>query len=939
MIFNMTLLTDLLAQSTQRFSSQPALTMRMGFRTTTLTYQQVYDLACRVALLLDKHQLNKGDPVIICAPNSPYWVVVLWGCLLRGCPVVPLAPQNTQTMLQLVAQQTNARLFFKARSVRHVLPDVVTYDLENLFEGEGSLVLNRRSPPFGLKQASIGANGSESPDHPESDQECKVLSSQKKPFAPMENPQGDSPSHFGEGSNGGGRRQPIAPTNLALIMYTSGTTGDPKGVMLTHGNIMSDVLGAQELLSLQSDHERLLSVLPLSHMFELTVGLFLPYLLGAHIIYAHSHGAIRELLQTYRITKMAAVPEFLAVMRQQIYVQAHDNGKTAMLNRMFALAACMPLLRPYSAKASKGFVGQALRRLVCWPVLKKFGGRLNTIACGGSALEAPVETFWDNLGVTVLQGYGLTETSPILTGNTFAHRRLGSVGKPLPMVSMRLSKDNEIEVTGPNITPGYFQHPAKTAEVFTSDGWLKTGDIGYCDNDGFWFLKGRQRFMIKGPGAQNIFPEDIEAVLHTLPGVADACVVGLTTPAGQLEIHAAFLLKDDALISFGPFETASGLLRVSARGEELRKQRLEPRTSASSTLDHIVQQANQQLASYQHITGWSIWPQDDFPRTVTRKIKRGEVIAYLQQHGNKQLPTGAHAAVTKLITLLAQVSRVDSVLINGDTRLGTDLKFDSLMRIECITRIEEQYGILIDERLMTAQTTVAELETIIATAKPLTKMPRVKAWPRAWWARLLRMPGRGMISLVTTCLFNRIRVEGLEHLAGINGPVIIMPNHVSLIDGLVVMAALPPAIKKRISFAAAYDVLYEEYRTFAWLAELFFNAFPFPRHEHEHIATGLLNMGTMLDAGYNVVVFPEGRMSRDGNLSPLKAGAGLIALEMKAPVVPVKIIGLAGLVPYDHFLPRSRGSITVKIGKPMHFDAATSYQEAVALLDRAIRDL
>ncbi|MFA6263571.1 MAG: AMP-binding protein [Candidatus Babeliales bacterium] len=821
-------LVEMLRTSAQKFAHLPALSMLMGYRTVRLTYAELYTMAQQVALLLEAKGCAKGDRVIICAPNSPYWVAVWWGCMLRGCWAVPLAMLSTASNLEKIIKQTSPKLIFKS--------------LHNGIEAPGI-------PSVIIDQLPAVLSGYDAAR-----------------WVP----------------------QPVAANDVAEIMYTSGTTGDPKGVLLTHANLASNVEAVQVVIRLNGPRERILSMLPLSHMLEQTGGMILPLCIGAHIIYAHSHGAIKDLLQQNHITKIITVPEFLKLMEHRTKARMGDL-KCA---RIFE--ALMKLSRAVGIKK--------LQRLLFKPLHHSFGGSLDTVASGGAPLDPELETWWDAFGIYVLQGYGLTETSPLITINTYEQRRIGSVGKPIVNVEMRITPEGEIEVKGPNVFKGYYLNDAKTCESFTPDGWFKTGDMGSVDADGFLFLKGRKKYMIKGPGAQNIFPEDIELVLNELSGVKDSCVVGVPTPSGMVEIHAVLLLADGAC----PVET-------------------------------LIQQANDKLASYQHITGWSVWPEQDFPRSVTRKVKKEMVLTWLATRHS-----AAHGAPTApahpLHALLAEIAGVSVSQIKPTTTLGYDLKFDSLMRVEMVTRVEELKGVFIDERLLRAQTTVAELENIIATATPAIKMPQVKKWPSWWLARGIRYVG---LMVVNACarLFFSFKCEGLEHLNNLTTPVVLMPNHVTMVDALFVEAMLPRALRSKLSFAAAYDVLYETYWYVRWLAELFFNVFPFPRREHEHVMSGLLNIGTMLDRGYWVAVFPEGQVSKTGQLQPLKRGAGLIAIEMGVPIVPVKIIGAEKLVPSDCIVPRRRGVVTIKIGKPLTFDRSVTYDEAVVRITQELEKL
>ncbi len=821
------LLTELLISSAGTYADRPALTMLMGYRSTTLTYAQVFDHARRIAQFLSDRGVLHGDCVLLCAPNSPWWVCSWWACLLLGARVVPLAPENTLLMLQKIVEQTEAKIFLRGLSVRHDL-GITTITVEHL-------------PYLTAKTAHFD-----------------LMLVRNRPF------------------------------DCAEIMYTSGTTGDPKGVMLTHENIMSTVQNLQAVLHLDGNRERLLSVLPLSHMFEQVIGLLLPYSVGARVIYAHSHGAIRDLLQAYHITKIIAVPEFLKLMGANLYGAVEQKNLASIFKVILRLA-----LRCRS---------MWLRRMFFVPLHRRLGGALDSIASGGASLDPELERFWDSLGIWILQGYGLTETSPVISTNIWGAHKIGSVGKPLKHVQVHIATDGEILVKGPNVFVGYLKDPKKTAECFSSDGFFKTGDLGYLDAEGYLFLKGRKKYMILGPGGQNVFPEDIEHILNAHPAVKDSCVLGVESAHGTVSIHAVVLLKDVA-------------------------------TSVNS----VIAEVNDQLASYQCIVGWSVWPEEDFPRSVTRKIKRDAVLKRLAEHSadTKAAPL---AEISKVMRLVAQVAGVPVQTVGQDLSLVNDLKFDSLMQVELVTSIEETFHISIDESAIVATTTIKDLESLIRCPQVVKKVPMVASWPRAWWARKIRRGLQGGLRIATRWLF-KLRVEGEEHLAQVARPVIFMPNHVSLIDPLLVSAALPGVLGSDTAYAAGYDMLYEIYSWASKFLELSFNAFPFPRNEGDHISAGLKNIGLLLDAGSSVTIFPEGKLSLDGSLQPLKKGAGLIGQIMQVPIIPVKIIGLEQLVPYDTIIPRKRGQVTVRFGKPIVLDPLINQEEALAILTKAMQDL
>lgn len=802
--------------------------MRMGYRTKTLTYADVDRFARKIAVFLQQQGLRKGDCVIVLAPNSPYWICLFWGCLLAGVIIVPVTVQSTLEMVQRFAKHTGAKLFFKYR-LSNVQPSgLKIYDIDFIDE------LVAACDPVAL--------------------------------VPVE----------------------IFEDDLVQILYTSGTTGDPKGAMLSHKNIVSNVMAMSEFFKIDGTKERFLSILPLSHIYEQTFGFIMPYSYGVHIVYMHTPSAIRDLMQHFKITKMLAVPEFLKLFMNKIEAAAEEKGRLNILMRM--------------RKISRAIGVTWVSRLLFRSVLKSFGGKLNMITSGGAPLDPLLERAWEDFGVSILQGYGLTETSPIISTNYPGVKRLGSVGKLAACVEVKLTDDGEILVKGPSVFKGYFNAPEKTAEAMTEDGYFKTGDIGYFDADGFLFLKGRKKYMILGSGGQNVYPDDIEMELNELPEVKDSCVVGLEQSGGHVEIHAALVLNDPT--------------------QDPRK---------------LIEQVNEKLASYQRINGWTVWPDLDFPRSATRKVKKHEVTKAIQEHQLGAVKMDGKVR-TPLIKILVQISGKDFTDITDDTKIVQDLALDSLSLVEMIMRIEEAYGVTIDETKITQATTVTDVEDLIKHAAGLAHRPQLKRWPRSWWAKGLRFMGQQLIFL-TTRWWVRCEVKGLENLKNLKQPVIFMPNHTSYFDGIALTKAMPQRFRSNSAFAAARDVLFEEFKRFAGLAELLFNAFPFPRKEHENIKHGLDVMGQVLDEGCSVVLFPEGYISKDGTLQELKKGAGLVAVEMGVPVVPVMITGANDIFPYDSFKPCKRGVVTVTFGKPMTFSKQMHYDEATNIITCKLQEL
>ena len=821
------LLTQLIEENAEKHPRKTALTMRMGYRTVSLTYKELFDNARKIACFLEKNGVSKGDKVLLLAPNSPYWISVFWGTILQGAIIVPLNVQMTKETIRKIARETEAKVFFKhLRSTVEVDEHIKVYDIELL--------------------------GEETKDI---DPSCYIS-------------------------------QEIKEDDVMQILYTSGTTGDPKGVILTHKNFVSNLETLNQLIPI-SPSDRFLSILPLSHIFEQTVGFLLPFKNTAEIIYAHSPTAISELLKEHKITKMVAVPEFLSVVMARIETGVRERGTYTLFSALMGISKAIPV-KPF-------------RRFLFRTIHKQLGGKLKTVASGGAALDVELEKKWDALGITLIQGYGLTETSPIVSANTYKEHRLGTVGKVIPGVEVKLADDGEILVKGPSVFRGYFKDTEKTKAAFTEDGWFKTDDIGEMDKDGFLSIRGRKKYMIKGAGAQNVYPEDIEFELNKLEEVTDSCVIGIKKRSGIFEIHAVLL---------GEIE--------------------DPQS--------VVRSANENLASYQKITGWSVWPEDDFPRSATRKVRRKEVLTWLEKR--EEVPEKeVHVAKTPLIHLLSETTGISSALITPETKIVPDLNVDSLLRVELVARIEEKFGMHIDEVKINLETSVADVEDLIKTGEKPAEKIRFKKWTISWWARLNRTIHQIVWIFPITRIFVKLKVEGREHLKDLSLPAVFMPNHISHLDSLVLLVALPFHIQRKIAYAAARDVLYGEFRRRSLLAEILFNTFPFPRKEGEGVKEGLDYIGRLLDSNWSVVLYPEGKMSETRELLPLKKGAGLVAVEMDVPIVPVKIAGTQPIVPYAKLIPQRRGTVTVSFGKPLIFSKKDSYIEATEIIEKEIKKL
>jgi len=518
-------LVDLLARSAERFDSAPAVSL-FGREPWTWSYRELWDQSRRAATYLRNSGVAEGDRIVLWGPNRPEWVTTFFGAMIVGAIVVPLDVRSREDLLVRLEEQTEpVHLILgaeQAGSLQGAHPPITR--LEELRERQANLT---------PAEVDLGA---------------------------------------------------ISLSDTVELVFTSGTTGSPKGVILTHTNIMADVRGARPAYP-PTPKNHVLSLLPLSHMFEQTAGLFVPLTGGSSITYVSSlrPDVIFNAMQWSHTTNMGCVPQVLALFRDGILREVRKQGREATFNRLHTVARWLPL---------------RARRLLFRPVHTRMGGSFEYFVSGGARLDPGLARWWEEMGFKVCQGYGMTEAAPVVTCHTLKRRDPESVGQPLPGVEVRIAEDGEILVRGANLSPGYWRHPEMTAEAFV-DGWYKTGDLGAFDHHGNLTLRGRKKNMIVKANGLNVYPEDIENVLLADPRVKNVVVLGLPED-DDVEAHAV-------LLGVPPEQAAQ-----------------------------VVKAANALLAPHQRIGGFTVWPDEEFPITPTLKVKRAEVADRLEELRGRQ---------------------------------------------------------------------------------------------------------------------------------------------------------------------------------------------------------------------------------------------------------------------------------------------------------------
>jgi long-chain acyl-CoA synthetase len=504
------------------------------------------------------------------------------------------------------------------------------------------------------------------------------------------------------------------------------------------------------------------------------------------------------------------------------------------------------------------------------------------------------------MGVRMVQGYGLTETSPILTVNSLTERRLDSPGRPLDNVQLRIGQDGEIQAKGPSVFEEYWHNPNATSEAFSEDGWFRTGDVGRM-KDGCLLIQGRLKFAIVRSSGLKVFPEDIELVADRDPRFQDVCIIGVNDPKG--ESVTAVVLSDES----------------------------------DRVITDTIGEINSQLESFQHIDHWRRWPGSDFPRTRLLKIDRRQVQLWANSTENER-PTqnGIPEATGDSLVHIIRLSLDDpSAVITESDPLG-DIGLDSLRRLTVVSLLEEQLGVSISDEKITPATTVAQLRQLISQGTSVAEASRPPVWPYWRWVRFIGSGLREGLLRAIIRVWVRIDVVGAEALDGLATPAIFIFNHSDDFDGPVVYQALPRRIRTRLAVATADDVL-RDHKVLALIVRAGFAGFSFARSEP--YMPSLEYVGEMIDRGWNVLIAPEGRISTNGLLQPFKSGIGLLAVSLGVPVVPVKTVGLAGTVPLHAKWPKKRSDVTVRIGQPMIFCPQMNYEDVTETLYRAMETL
>jgi long-chain acyl-CoA synthetase len=881
----------------RRHGDTAAIVVHRGNRRLVSTWNQIADLADRFAAELLRREISMGDRVVLWGQNGPEWMGAFFGCVQRGVIAVPLDPAGALDFANRVIENTRPRLVIgDATLLRELAPDLLPALPKLSFEDFSTAL--PPAPQTSLRDPALSLD---------------------PPFQ---------------------------------ILFTSGTTAEPKGIVHTHRNVLASLDPIETEMQKYLKYERIfhplhfLHTLPLSHVFGQFMALWIPPLLGAEVHFESRLQAQRliETIRREKISVVSCVPRVLDLLRSHLLAvdpQLADRIQQATGKNLW--------LRWWHFRR--------IHRL--------FGYRFWAFVCGGASLSPELEGFWATMAFLLVQGYGMTETSAIISLNHPFKAAQGTIGKVLPGREVRITDEGEILVRGDVVSRATWQHGA----LQQSDSeWLATGDLAQRDEEGQLRFVGRKSQVIVTPSGLNVHPEDVEAALNAQTGVQASAVVPLLTTAGTEPV---------AVLLF--------------RGS--------PQQAHAAVVA-----ANRQLAEYQQIHQWRLWPELDLPRTSTGKVRRPKVTEWVNaQHA----PNNDGAASDPLLSLILSISHATPGNSGDSARLSEDLGLDSLGRVQLQSELEQRLGLTLDDNAVERVVTLGDLrrelgmrsaETASETAPEPSATPSAAApgapvqsqtpahghderrpageddiyphWPWWWPIRLFRIAYLELVSQPLVWFLGKPRVERSaslkpERSASLEPerppnlrptrPMILIANHVTAYDGALILYALLGPMRRRVAVAMAGNML-RDFRHMrnvgpqgraltplldvlgppTWLLiTALYNVFPLPRSAG--FRRSFQHAGQALDRGYNVLVFPEGSRTETG-LQPFRPGIGLLVRESDAPVLPVALVGLSKLRQQRKGWFRS-GKLTIRVGQPIQFTHDDTPEQITARLYDAVKAL
>jgi long-chain acyl-CoA synthetase len=880
---------DRFVECAERWPHNVALELQRHDHIESCTYAELHRMAESVGRWVGENGFTRGSRLAIVADNHPRWVAAYLGIIAAGCTVVPFdTALHADQLAKLLKDSGTSAAFCDARHATAAREAVASLNVANLNIG---LVL---MDPDRMAQHSV-----------------------------HEQWLGNLPAIF-DGGPGKFRPAPSTPDDLASLLYTSGTTADPKGVTLTHANFLGEVEAVFNWIDL-GPTDALLGVLPMFHVLAQMANLLLPLVKGSRVVYLETLNTTELLraLQERNITGFAVVPQFFYLIHERIFQEIAKRGTVAQ-------------------KAFKGLVGfnRALRKvgINAGPILfgkihKTLGEKMRYLVTGGSRFDPEIARNFHDLGIDVLQAYGLTETTAAVFANSPTNNVIGSVGKAMKGVEGKVvdpqpqedggPATGEIALRGAVVMKGYWNRPDATAAVLR-DGWFYTGDLGYFDSQGNLFLTGRKKEVIVLSNGKNIYPEEVEAHYLKSPYIKELAVMGIEGKPGEGgdRLHAVIVPNFDAL----------------------RQKKI---VNAKEVIRFDVEGLSQQIASTKRLGSYEIW-QEDLPRTTTRKIKRFEVEKRVKAtqarraDDDSELPaerplTADETAwldrpdVQRALTLVREAARTAPPTFRPTHNLELDLGLDSMQRVELLSQMEQQLGGNVEESQLSEIYTVRDLvDAVLQSAASGAGVSGTRTTFAGWKAILAENPDANdvislarpqpisnafwyMVSrLVQVISFDRfdLRVSGIDNLPKA-GPYILCSNHQSYIDPLIMAGILPPTVFDKVFAVGTSEIFGKGFML--WLARSLRIVVVDP---DANLIPAMRAGAFGLRQGRALILYPEGERSIDGNPRVFKKGAAILSIHLQVPIVPVAIEGFYKVwprnKPFQGFAP-----LKIKFGDPI----------------------
>lgn len=886
------------AGAARQFAALPAIELQSGDEVRSTTYGQLAQQAAGYAAWLHAQGIRADDRVAILGDNDARWIAAYLGLLRLGAIAVPLDTAYKAGQVRTVLENSGARLIFT--TARY---------LETVREAAAALP----APGPGLCLLHGAAPGV--PDFAE-------VQTHRDPPPVVDR----------------------AADDAAVILYTSGTTADPKGVVLTHANLDAERQAAFSVVDV-TDRDVILGVLPLFHSLAQMANLLLPLAVGGRVVFLEtvSSTSLLQALQTRGITILACVPQFFYLIHQRVMTEI---GKASPIRRgLFRV-----LLRTNGWL--RAHTGMNPGRRWFAKVHHALGPDIRVLVTGGSKFDAKISRDLYDMGFNLLNAYGLTETSGGATivrpGDTYTT----SVGHPLLGVEIRIAprdsdearehEDGEVLIRGPIVMREYYRRPDATAEAL-QDGWLHTGDLGRLDADGRLYITGRKKEMIVLASGKNLYPEEIEAHYREAPVIKELCVLGLNRhdDASGERLHAVIVPDEQVLRDRGV-----------ANVQQLVRFELESRSV--------------HLPPHKRILTYDIW-MEPLPRTTTGKIRRHQIEKQLREHAvtaqsetakplsadeDAWLRTPAHAAALALVA-----KRVKQPALRPDANLDLDLALDSMERVELLTLVEQQHGRRVAPESRAKIFTVRHLvDAVLAAPSTGEATPAATSGDddhsQQMWEALLSQPpdpeiaaqlgrstvGRALIFYVLiriVCVVLRVRASGQEHIPA-TGAYILCPNHQSYLDAFVLLGRVPFRTLRNVFAVGAAE--YYQTPLMKWVAR-FTNVIPVD--SDANLERAMKAGATGLRMGKVLILFPEGERSIDGDLKMFRKGAPILSAHLHAPIVPVAMDGLFDLWPrsrpfqWRRLWPGGGARVRIQFGASITVTRG-KYAEGTALLRSAV---